>query len=50
MSDTPQLLLQHHLKKLRLPTFNSEHASWPGSAPPRARTMSSICCGFASWN
>ena len=26
MSDTPQVLLQHHLKKLRLPTFNSEYA------------------------
>jgi DNA replication protein DnaC len=25
MSDTPQVLLQHHLKKLRLPTFNSEY-------------------------
>ena len=26
MSDTPQLLLQHHLKKLKLPTFQNEHA------------------------
>jgi DNA replication protein DnaC len=26
MSDTPQVLLQHHLKKLRLPTFHSEYA------------------------
>ena len=26
MSDAPQLLLAHHLKKLRLPTFLSEHA------------------------
>ena len=26
MSATPQVLLQHHLKKLRLPTFNSEYA------------------------
>ena len=25
MSDTPQVLLQHHLKKLRLPTFQSEY-------------------------
>ena len=25
MSDAPQVLLQHHLKKLRLPTFNSEY-------------------------
>ena len=26
MTDTPQLLLQHHLKKLKLPTFLSEYA------------------------
>ncbi len=26
MTDTPQVLLQHHLKKLRLPTFLSEYA------------------------
>jgi len=26
MNDTPQVLLQHHLRKLRLPTFNSEYA------------------------
>ena len=26
MSDTPQVLLQHHLKKLRLPTFHNEYA------------------------
>ena len=25
MTDTPQVLLQHHLKKLRLPTFSSEY-------------------------
>ena len=26
MTDTPQVLLQHHLRKLKLPTFQSEHA------------------------
>ncbi len=26
MNDTPQVILQHHLKKLRLPTFLSEYA------------------------
>jgi DNA replication protein DnaC len=26
MSDTPQVLLQHHLKQLRLPTFTDEYA------------------------
>jgi hypothetical protein len=36
MSETPQVLLQHHLKKLKLPTFLREHTpSWPANAPPR---------------
>ena len=26
MTDAPQVLLAHHLKKLRLPTFQSEYA------------------------
>ena len=26
MTDAPQILLQHHLKKLRLPTFQGEYA------------------------
>ena len=26
MTDTPQVLLQHHLKKLRLPTFPGEYS------------------------
>ncbi|MEM9591475.1 MAG: IS21-like element helper ATPase IstB [Pseudomonadota bacterium] len=26
MTDAPQILLEHHLKKLKLPTFQSEHA------------------------
>ncbi len=26
MSDTPQVLLQHHLRKLKLPTFQGEYA------------------------
>ena len=30
MTDTPQVLLAHHLKKLRLPTFLSEHDKLAG--------------------
>ena len=26
MTEAPQILLQHHLKKLRLPTFQGEYA------------------------
>mgnify|MGYP003675492750 CR=1 FL=1 len=35
MTDAPELLLAHHLKTLRLPTFLREHdkitcVTWPG--------------------
>ena len=47
MTDTPQVLLQRHLKKLRLPSFNSEYAKRSGNARPRARITRNICCGSA---
>ncbi len=28
MTDAPELLLAHHLKTLRLPTFLREHLGW----------------------
>ena len=43
MTDTPQVLLAHHLKTLKLPTF-LRATSWPATAPPRAPTM----CGIVS--
>ncbi len=42
MSDTPQVLLQHHLR-LKLPTFRSEHAKLARQCAADARTMCSIC-------
>jgi hypothetical protein len=36
--DTPQLLLEHHLKVLRLPTILR------GSAPPSRWISLAICC------
>ena len=50
MSDTPQVLLQHHLKKLRLPTFHSEYANLPGHVRPRAKITCSIFSGSANWS
>ena len=49
MTDTPQVLLAHHLKTLKLPTFllpvlGANTTSWPANAPPRAPTM----CGILS--
>ena len=39
MSDTPQLLLAHHLKALKLPTFLREYDKQAGNALPRASIM-----------
>ena len=39
MSDTPQLLLAHHLKALKLPTFLRNTTSRPANALPRASIM-----------
>jgi hypothetical protein len=43
MNDTPQLLLAHHLKALRLPTFLRKYDKL-GNAPPRVSTILVTCC------
>jgi hypothetical protein len=51
MSDTPQLLLAHHLKALKLPTFLREYDKLAHSnAPPRASTIPAICCAWPNSN
>ena len=50
MTDTLQLLLAHHLKALKLPTFLREHDNSPGSAPPRASTTPVTCCVLPNWS
>jgi hypothetical protein len=50
MTDTPQVLLAHHLKALKLPTFLRETTSWHANAPPRAPTIRAICCDWPSWS
>ena len=49
MSDTPQVLLAHHLKALKLPTFLREY-SWLASVPARAPTTCATCSAWPSWN
>ena len=44
MTDTPQVLLAHHLKTLKLPTVLRAYDKRPANAPPRAPTM----CGILS--
>ena len=50
VSEAPELLLHHHLKKLRLPTFLSDYEKWRNNAPLKTRTMCSICFVCRSWN
>ena len=43
--DTPQVLLDHHLKTLRLPTFlRASTTRTRSSVPPRAWTFRVTCC------
>jgi hypothetical protein len=43
-ADTPQLLLEHHLKELRLPTILREYDRVGGSAQSSSWTINAICC------
>ena len=44
MSDRPTILLQHHLKELRLPTFLREYDRMAQpSAQPREWTIPTTC-------
>ena len=44
MSDRPTILLEHHLKELRLPTFLREYdRGWRSSAPRREWTIPTTC-------
>ncbi len=51
MTDTPQVLLAHHLKTLKLPTFLREYDKVArASAPPRAPITCAILSDWPSWN
>ena len=44
MSERSTVLLEHHLKELKLPTFLREYGKVAGaSAPPRALTIRATC-------
>ena len=49
-AEKPQLLLKHHLKQLKLPTFLAEYEKQLMSALKLASIMSVICCGWRSLN
>ena len=47
MSDAPQVLLAHHLKALKLPSFLREHDKL---ARLKGRTISATSCAWPSWS
>ncbi len=50
MTDAPEILLAHHLKTLKLPTFLRETRSWLANAQPKGSTMSASSPAWLSWN
>jgi hypothetical protein len=50
MSDTPQLLLLHHLKALKLPTFLREYDKLAQQCAAGASTTPAICCAWPNSN
>ena len=50
MNDRSTLLLEHHLKELKLPSFLREYGKIAAGAPPRVWTIPSTCSVSPSWN
>ncbi len=48
MSDTPQLLLAHHLKTLKLPTFLRAYDKIARQCAAEGSITSATCCGSPS--
>jgi hypothetical protein len=49
MTDTPQLLLAHHLKALKLPTFLREYDKLVRQCAA-ASIISAFCCAWPNWS
>ncbi len=50
MNDTPQLLLTHHLKTLRLPTFLREYDKVAKQCAAEELITPAISCDLLNWN
>ena len=46
MNDRSTLLLEHHLKELKLPSFLREYGKMAAQCAPRVWTTPSTCCGW----
>ena len=50
MTDTPQVLLAHHLKALKLPTFLREYDKIARQCAVEGADFPAFCCGWPSWS
>ena len=50
MAEAPRILLEHHLKRLKLPTFLGNTRNWRASARSRAWIMCSSSPDWWSWS
>ena len=50
MNDTPQLLLAHHLKVLKLPTFLRDYDKVARQCATEGIDMPVISCALPSWS
>jgi hypothetical protein len=50
MTDTPQLLLAHHLTALKLPSFLREYDKLARQCAAEGSTTRVTCCAWPSWS
>ena len=50
MSNKSTVLLEHHLKELKLPTFLKEYDKVASRCAARGLTIRTICCAYRSWS
>ena len=50
MNDRSTLLLEHHLKELKLPSFLREYGKMAAQCAAEVWTIPTTCCGSPNWN
>ena len=50
MSNKSTVLLEHHLKELKLPTFLKEYDKVASRCAAEWLTIRTICCAYRSWS
>ena len=50
MNDRPTLLLEHHLKELKLPSFLREYGKLAAQCAAEGVDLLNTCSGWRNWN